>query len=279
MDFLKVLVAGWRRESKPWTTNALVREIKETEELHNHKQKQFTACFYSALPFYIKFTNGFITWAHASYKSISLLQEDAQWELIPTLMWWPFESMIGQRQERMGMVGGDTINRLNDGQEVGLVVGSISHQLPRPKPTDSLMYPGPVMGTRRESHGHIYCWFLISRDNSKTKRTACRGSGNGRCCGGPGSWRHFLPCPLYPIVFIPTLFAPDTTTAQFNLPTLVDKEARDELLFMALHSSGSLRALPEQERTLCDGARQEDYHSERKLFYTKIYLTMLSLNL
>lgn len=62
-------------------------------------------------------------------------------------------------RERVG-AGGDTINRLNRGREVGLV-GSTSHLLLRPTPTNSLMSPGPVMEMSAPGHGHI-CWSCSS---------------------------------------------------------------------------------------------------------------------
>lgn len=87
--------------------------------------------------------------------------------------------MIGKVWERVG-AGGDTINRLNHGREVGLV-GSTSHLLPRPTPTNSLMSLGPVMEMRAAGHGHIYCWSCSSPGITRRQRKACLRSGNGRC--------------------------------------------------------------------------------------------------
>lgn len=106
----------------------------------------------------------------------------------PPLIRWLFGRKLREEQER------NTINRLNCGHEVKLEVFTF-HVLLRPKPTDSLMIPGPAMEAGMASHCHIYCWSRLF--TGRMPRPRDLGTGNKRWVGGTGSWHQFLLGPLY----------------------------------------------------------------------------------
>lgn len=94
-------------------------------------------------------------------------------------MRWLSGRKIGEVQERM-RAGEKHIHRLNCGHDVGFV-GFAFHLLLRPKPTDSDVPCASDGDWNGKSLMHPLLVPFVVRNNAKTKRTACLGTGAGKC--------------------------------------------------------------------------------------------------